>query len=158
LNIPNALAVDAENFVWVTDSNQIKKFHENGSLVLVINIPQNGKFYDAISAGPNNTIFVGVDNYPPHADLVLILDQQTGKFIRDIALEGNGNGTPSGFLFGEGNGLLYVLNSDSEFISTDHVQVYDIISGTLVNSFGGKQCNDIPPNYLCQPFSMKWIE
>jgi len=87
-----------------------------------------------------------------HPDNVIVLDPN-GKYLKQINLLGNGGGTPSGLTFGNAGTLLYTGSADSEDIGTQHIQVYLLKTGKLVSQFGGNQCNDQPPDYLCQTFN-----
>ena len=51
------------------------------------------------------------------------------------------------------SGNLYVSNSDSDLVNTQHIQVYNPISTTYLFGFGGNGCGDSGSNYLCQTFN-----
>ncbi|KAH3765609.1 hypothetical protein Pelo_2525 [Pelomyxa schiedti] len=146
---PDMVAVDDFGSIWVVDSGYVKKFSADGEFMNEYQYPIADAYILSGIMAENGLIFVGVDcEENVHPDNVLVIDYE-GNLLLDIPLEGNGGGCPAGMALEPETGLLYVENSDSEIIGTQHIQVYNYTSGTFVRDFGGAGCG-VP---LCQTFN-----
>ena len=148
---PIDLAVDEEGSIWISDFYNIKKFGKTGNLISVFNpINTSETSYSGIDF-LNGNMYVGACTQSKNVVIVL---NANGEITKQINLQGNnskGCGNPCGSSYS--NNMVFVLMSDSEDISSQHIQVYNSSSGVYSYGFGGNQCNDVPPNYLCQPFN-----
>jgi len=150
--IPLGITVDKSDDVWIVTPFTILKYDSNGNFLKNWK-PQYCSSGTQILASVRyheDMVYIGVIcDKGPH-DYVVAIDMN-GNVVNTIQLQGKtGGGTPAALLF-DSKENLFVCDSDAENIGAQHIQVYN--KGILVNQFGGNQCSEAPPNYLCQPFN-----